>query len=149
MIKETCSCGATFEVSFTHSSSEQTVVSEWRAEHKHDWRSNTQKAMEDALEEGWKPLSQRDPIQQTTTTGVLRDASWENQTHPAFIGRGKLTAHQLYVLNEDYVHNGMGEPVWIGNRPMPAGFPAWAAAFKAGWDMTDKPVKSDSGLNTV
>jgi hypothetical protein len=36
VIKETCSCGAQIEISLNQGSMEQTTISEWRREHKHE-----------------------------------------------------------------------------------------------------------------
>jgi hypothetical protein len=87
MIKERCSCGATFEVIQGFVDREDQAVAIWRREHKHDWDSHIQ--------------------------NVISDIS------------------PKYILGEDYVYNGEGEPVWISSTHNPPPF-WWQSVDKAG-----------------
>jgi hypothetical protein len=87
MIKETCSCGAQIEISFTYSSQEQTTIDAWRRDHKHESQTVA-------------------PLLPKMESGLITIKPDPNQ----------------YVLNEDYVYNGDGDPVWISNTNNPPPF---------------------------
>ena len=76
MIKETCSCGATFEIAEKWASDENLAAREWREKHHHEVKSAY-----------IPPPEERLPRQGSNT----------------------------YVLNEDYVYNEDGDPVWVSN----------------------------------
>ena len=106
MIKETCSCGATFEINVSYANQEQTAVAAWRQDHRHSWGDMVQKVMDESRRD-WRT----EPIQPYGSGSVKA-------------GIGK------YTLNEDFVIAHNGEPCWIGQRSVPDDWNDWAIAYQ-------------------
>lgn len=109
MIKETCSCGA--EISVSHGYAEARLelehVEKWRDNHRHE----SQSAAQDDLK--------------------VQPEPW--------VGRGHLTVQDpiadastgMWAIGRDYVLNGDGEPVWIGDSYEPRAFILWSMNYAA------------------
>jgi len=115
MIKETCSCGATIEIQ-SHGG-EREIVEEWRKSHQH---IPTKPDFTSDLPRDWRT----DPIQ------------------PYRSGMVGTYDKDFFTLNEDYVYNGEGEPVWIGSRLPPTFWEDWARHWT-------KPVDRGNGGRTT
>ena len=96
-IKETCSCGASIEVSLGVTR-DTYAAEEWRKNHQHD-SAGAYKRAYDAMLEGWKTKVVEEPAR----------------------GPYRLT----WRVNVDFINSPNG-PVWIGNESQPPGFAEWA-----------------------
>jgi hypothetical protein len=105
VIRESCSCGATFEVDLhlyggSVTARETDATFAWRVEHKHESqtvaRDDPKVSSSTVYDKDWKPLSHR-------------------------------VGDDTYIMGVDYVLNGDDEPVWVSSdREQPKAFTQWA-----------------------
>lgn len=100
MIKETCSCGATFEVDWTQEPHEVDAVSVWRWKHVHE------------------PQTVAQPLPKVSSEEIMKAMGWS--TMPVTLVKGPT----WYAEGEHWVW-GEDDRVWVGDRAQPADFAEW------------------------
>lgn len=107
MIKETCSCGSTFEYIPTgyNPVKEADAAKEWRRNHMHDWNSHMQGVMVDAFEKS-QTVAPQAPRVQPGAVAFVKDENW-------------YTENKHWVWGED-------GRVWIADRDQPSDFAEWS-----------------------
>jgi hypothetical protein len=95
VIRESCSCGATFECAFKWASDEQNAVREWREKHKHEFTPPLPPVTEEEIMEamGWT----------TIPTTLVKGPKWYEENHHWIWGEdGRVWIHATMAQPADF-----------------------------------------------
>lgn len=120
MIKEICSCGATFEISLPYSPHEVTAASNWRREHHHESQTVAPEVPKVSSEFPPTPPQEEFPtIPSVTNEEIMEAMGWKDIPTTFVKGRNWYEEGTHWVWGED-------GRVWIHpHRQQPDDFARW------------------------